>query len=169
VVAVDFAHDIMSLAHLGYEVSQKGWIHGLGVLVHELIHLQTPSQEGRYTTAVKGALKNSQRMARNIQVLIEEDAPIIGFLQAVLGKVWLWGHDEPQSSSSIEITELTEDDAVEMMDTLVDDSTSIKSKRSLVADPGVYESLSLSARGSDCGFLGEVESDVRGGAKNHRD
>jgi hypothetical protein len=161
VVAVNFAENIMSLAHLGYEVSQRGWIHGLSVLALELIHLQGTSQEGRYTAAIKGALKNSQTMAHNVQVLIEEDAPIIGFLQTVLGKGWLWGHDEPQlSCSTVQITELTEDDEIDMMDTLLDDSTSKKSKRSPMADPEVHESVSFNARVRDCGLFTDVESDI---------
>lgn len=160
-VAVDFADNIMSLALFGYEVSQKGWIHGLGVLLHELIHLQAASHEGRYTTAAKDALKNSQKMARNVQVLIEEDAPIIGFLQTILGKGWLWGHEEPHlSSSTIQITELTEDDVVDMMETLVDDSTPRNSKRNPVADPELYELLSLHATDCDCGFFRAEENDV---------
>jgi hypothetical protein len=108
-VAADFAENIMSLAQLGMEVSQKGWMHGLVVLTQELISY--PQQEGRYTRAAKSALRNSQTMARNVQVLVEEDAPVIGFLQTVVGLGWLWGRSEPPiPESTVVITELPNDD-----------------------------------------------------------
>jgi hypothetical protein len=118
--AAEFADHLMSLAHLGVEVSQKGWVHGLGILAQELIHLHVASGEGRYTSAAKGAMRNSQTMARNVQVLVEEDAPIIGFLQGIVGRGWLWGHDEQQGppipESTVVITELKDGEEDEVDD-----------------------------------------------------
>ena len=126
VVAADFANNLMSLAELGCEVSQKGWIHGLGIMAQELIHMQVGSRDGHYTGAVKGALKNSQKIARNIHALAIEDAPIISFLQNIVGRGWLWGFiDPPLPESTVVITELTDEgEAVDMDETQVEGSCS---------------------------------------------
>ena len=114
VAAADFANNLMSLAELGCEFSQKGWIHGLGILAQELINMQVGSREGHYIGAARGALKNSQKIARNLHVLAIEDAPIVAFLQTIVGRGWLWGHGLPlMPVSTVVITELTEGEEVD--------------------------------------------------------
>lgn len=108
-LAADFCANMLSLASLGLEVSQHGWLHGLQIVVRELIHLQqtaTPVEQlthgiatpagASYTSAAVSAVRNSQRMGRNIQVLAQEHgtlqalAPIAGAVPVLVGQGWLW-------------------------------------------------------------------------------
>jgi hypothetical protein len=145
VVAADFANNIMSLAELGCEVSQNGWIHGLGILAQELIHLQVTSREGRYTSAVKDALRNSEKIVRNLQVLAVEDAPIIAFLRTIVGRGWLWGHEEsPLPESTVVITELTEGEEVHADEAHDDRSASTAERQQ--GPPDARENLAVDER-----------------------
>ena len=163
VVAAEFADNLMSLAQLGFEVSRKGWVHGLGVLVQELIHLQVGSQEGRYTSAAKSALRNSQTMARNVEVLVEEDAPIIAFLQAIIGRGWLWGHEEHPAvpESTVVITELADDEEditgePAQQEATKDASPELVETRSTLRNE-VTEELELTANVNERGLISDGE------------
>jgi hypothetical protein len=132
VVAVDFASNIMSLAQFGFDVSRQGWGYGLAVVLQEMLVLHTNSNstpgsrnrhpDAKYTNAARDALTNSQRVSRNVRVLMyEEDvgrvlAPIVTFMHILLGQGWLWaaaGQERipsPSTKSTVEITELEESD-----------------------------------------------------------
>jgi hypothetical protein len=124
-VAVDFAGNIMSLAQFGFEVSQKGWVHGLVVVMKELLvlHSAAPSNairprgsDAKYTTAAVDAVRNSQKVSRNVRVLMEEEdagrvlRPLLDFLPALFGQGWIWGRVERKSMSTVAITELEDRD-----------------------------------------------------------
>jgi hypothetical protein len=123
VVAVDFAANIMSLAQFGFEVSRQGWGYGLAVVLKEMLHLHTNSNPGsrspdaKYTNAAMDALTNSQRVGRNVRILmVEEDVgrvlgPIFSFIPILLGQGWLWDRRDalrPSTASTVEITEVEE-------------------------------------------------------------
>jgi hypothetical protein len=168
VAAAEFADHLMSLAHLGMEVSQKGWVHGLGILAQELIHLQVAQGEGRYTSAAKGALRNSQTMARNVQVLVEEDAPIIGFLQGIVGRGWLWGHEEQQGppipESTVVITELKEGEEEEEVGDLKPEASAPVTNRATstpvetVSSKEALEVTKIVANAHRRGLINDVDS-----------
>jgi hypothetical protein len=127
VVAVDFAANIMSLAQFGFEVSRQGWGYGLAVVLKEMLHLHTNSTPGsrspdaKYTNAAMDALTNSQRVSRNVRILmVEEDVgrvlgPIFSIIPVLLGQGWLWarpGAPSRSTPSTVEITELEESDTL---------------------------------------------------------
>ena len=107
-VAVDFAGNIMSLVQLGYEVKEFGLIHGLASVGKEIFLLNTSesnSKQGitqslKYTGAAMDAVRNGQIVARNLQILLEDEkipplfSPIVEFLCAISGHGRLWGHKE---------------------------------------------------------------------------
>jgi hypothetical protein len=116
-VAADFCANMISLANLGQEVSQHGVLHGVAVVVRELIHLHqtaTPLDQlthgiatppgASYTSAAVSAVRNSQRLSRNLNVLASPEennrggsllltvvAPVAAALPLVVGRGWLWG------------------------------------------------------------------------------
>ncbi|KAI2488819.1 hypothetical protein MHU86_25873 [Fragilaria crotonensis] len=148
VVAADFANNIMSLAELGCEVSQNGWIHGLSILAQELVHLQVTSREGRYTSAVRGALKNSQKIVHHFQVLAVEDAPIIAFLRTIVGRGWLWGHEEPPlPESTVVITELAEGEEADTDE--AQDGGSASAAEQQLSQPDARKTLKFDKRGRE--------------------
>jgi len=130
-VAVDFCGNLLSLASLGVEVSQFGWLHGLAIVAKEVIALHsssTTSRDTRYTSAALNAVSNSRKMSRNVRVLLEEEnnvvnqllGPTLGVLSVVIGRGWIWGREEhrpPVVASTVRIEELdnseTSADAVE--------------------------------------------------------
>jgi hypothetical protein len=121
-VAIDFGQNIMSLAEFGFQVASRGWIHGAGLLVKELVvHYAHSSQDEsrsqtKYTNAALKVLKNSQTMSRNVQVLMEDENSshvlnsVVGFASVAVGRGWLWGRDETpaaqRTQSSVVIEEL---------------------------------------------------------------
>ena len=126
-VAVDFCGNLASLAHLGVEVSQQGWQHGLAVMAQELIHLHVENggnKKIRYTAAAVQAVRNGQIVAQNLHQMMQDDdlhpaiEPIVHVLTAIAGRGWLWGTNEPpppqvqQEESTVKI-EIIKDDAKE--------------------------------------------------------
>jgi hypothetical protein len=137
VVAVDFASNVMSLVDFGYKVAQHGWMHGLSLVAFELLHLHTTrtdldnitslfQQEQRlrgakYTGAAINAVRNSQKISRNIQALMEEEdrlvGPLLAFIPVLIGYGWLWGRDKDdfgsdqiRPESTVVIEEVHEDE-----------------------------------------------------------
>lgn len=173
VVAVDFAANIISLAQFGFEVSRQGWTYGLAVVLKEMLHLHTNSTAGsrspdaKYTNAAMDALMNSQRVGRNVRILMyEEDAgrvlaPIFNIIPVLLGQGWLWARREvpsPSTRSTVEITELEESDnllARPFSFTADQVYTSSSSVRSIVSeDASNLESTPPASHG-----LSEIEAD----------
>jgi hypothetical protein len=104
----DFAGNIISLAQFGVEVSQYGWVHGLTVMVQELVHLhatQSTDRNTKYASAAINAVRNGNIVARNVRALSEEDGgnpviePLLGVLSAIVGHGWLWGREDNQEST----------------------------------------------------------------------
>jgi hypothetical protein len=177
VVAVDFASNIMSLAQFGFDVHRQGWAYGLAVVLQEMLVLHTNSTPGsrnrhpdaKYTNAAMDALTNSQRVSRNVRVLMyEEDvgrvlAPIVTFLHLLLGQGWLWATRQeapsPSTKSTVEITELEElDNLLARPDAPTTDQvyTGHSSIRSIVLeDAGNLESTPPASHG-----ISETEAEV---------
>jgi hypothetical protein len=127
VVAADFASNVLSLVDFGYKVAQHGWMHGLSLVALELLHLHTTRTDvdnitslfqeeqslrgAKYTGAAINAVRNSQKISRNIQALMEEEnrlvGPLLAFIPALIGYGWLWGHDKEYSGSDQIRTEST--------------------------------------------------------------
>lgn len=117
VVAVDFAGNLMSLAQFGVEVSQRGWLHGLGVVLKEVVMLHagadsTHANDTKYSNAAIKTVQNTRTMSRNLSVLMKEEGHVVnhlfGVLSGVVGKGWLWGRDEGKQvrRSTVEIEQL---------------------------------------------------------------
>ena len=120
-VAADFAGNLMSLAQFGVEVSQHGWLHGLTVMIQEVVYMHaTGGDNTKYASAAVNAVRNGSIVARNVRALAEEDAhnpviqPLLGVLSAVIGHGWLWGREEQShQESSVTIEEILRDEEVE--------------------------------------------------------
>ena len=122
---VQFAGNIISLVQFGFEISERGLLHGLAVMVTEAISMHgssIPESEAKIVGAAIQAVHNGQVVARNVQALMEEGhlgpmlAPLVGVIQILSGYGWLWGHEQrpspapPTSSSKVEISEVDETD-----------------------------------------------------------
>lgn len=106
-VAVQFAGNMLSLVQFGQEIHQHGILHGLLIMGKEAILYHTMDESIRnreatkYTMAVVGAMDNAQRVARNIQMLANDDnvghifQPVVGLACALSGYGWLWGNETP--------------------------------------------------------------------------
>lgn len=120
-VAADFASNMISLVHFGFEVTQYGWLHGITVLAKEIMHIHATQSaaEAKYTSAAFNAVRNGSIVARNVKALSEEDEgnlvidPIVGVLTAIVGRGWLWGREDEQNppESTVTIEELPPDEA----------------------------------------------------------
>jgi len=119
--AADFASHIISLADLGVEVSNHGWLHGLAILTQELVHMHsggTQSRSTKYTSAAMGVLRNGNIVVKNVQILSDENNihpvfdPVMGFFALVAGRGWAWGFEGPKvtTTSTVEIVEITEEE-----------------------------------------------------------
>ena len=114
-VAVDFAGSAMSLANLGMEVSQRGFLHGLTVLMNELmsIHGGGRSINSRelmeddsitYTRAAVRIVHSGQKMVSIIDALSKDKnaiaiiQPFLDHLGMIIGRKWLWGKDDKDVS-----------------------------------------------------------------------
>jgi hypothetical protein len=109
-VAIDFAGNIMSLLQFGLEVSEYGLVHGLAVMVKEVICMHTSGEaerrqqsrnpDTRYAGAAMDAVHNGHVVARNVHALVDEGVldplvgPLLGALCAMTGYGWLWGKEE---------------------------------------------------------------------------
>ena len=126
-VAVDFCSNLASLAHLGVQVSQQGWQHGLAVMAGELVQMHVHQQqhnELRYTSAALNALRNGQIVAENVQKLIEDKevhptvVPVLNVVTTLVGRGWLWGKEEdgqdlPATPPTVVIEEIDPNDTPE--------------------------------------------------------
>jgi hypothetical protein len=81
--SVDFAFHLISLVHFGMEVSERGWMHGLSVIVRELTALHQRkhddpmdhtalSHTSRVTDATIGTIRSSQVLHRNLQIMLDD-------------------------------------------------------------------------------------------------
>jgi hypothetical protein len=108
-VALEFAQNVMSLAQFGAEVQRYGWMHGLTVIVKEVIlHRGNNAMDSRargasYTHAAVHAVQNGQRVAHNLRVLAEEDdnlgkvlGPIVGGIFGIVGNLFQWKKSESE-------------------------------------------------------------------------
>jgi hypothetical protein len=116
-VAVQFAGNIMSLAQLGYEISQFGLFHGLGVMAKEVIFMHTaePSSEHdraqnmRYAGAAMNAIENGKFVLRNIEIILQDEhlkpvlGQVVGCLTALSGHGWLGGKQGPTSGDEASV------------------------------------------------------------------
>lgn len=116
-VAVQFAGNIMSLAQLGYEISQFGLLHGLGVMAKEVMFMHTaePSSEDdraqnmRYAGAAMNAVENGKFVLRNMEVILQDEhlkpvlGQVVGFLSALSGHGWPWGKEQPISADEASV------------------------------------------------------------------
>jgi hypothetical protein len=127
-VAVQFAENIISLAQLGFEVSQHGLLHGIGIVLKEALTVGgdfsnldgMDDDTARYTKAALGALHSGQRVARNIQRLGEDEhvgaivQPVLIALGFLSGQGWLWAKDNApvsnDGSQNVVIEELNDDE-----------------------------------------------------------
>ena len=117
-VAVDFAGNIMSLVQFGFEVSERGLLYGLGVVVKEAISIHgsggdysnldnMDSTTAQYTRAAVRAIHSGQRVARNVHMLSEDEhvgavvQPLLAAVGFLSGHGWLWGKEEQDRNSSI--------------------------------------------------------------------
>jgi len=122
VVAVEFAKNIMSLAHFGSEVSRHGWMHGLTVIAKEVIFTHQGDlrraacgSHATFTSAAVSAVHNGQVVARNLQVLSTEDENInhiIGPIASLFGFVSDFFHrggdnEEHRNEASTTTNEVT--------------------------------------------------------------
>jgi hypothetical protein len=127
-VAVQFAENIISLAQLGFEVSQHGLLHGIGIVLKEALTVGgdfsnldgMDDDTARYTKAALGALHSGQRVARNIQRLGEDEhvgaivQPVLIALGFLSGQGWLRAKDNApvsnDGSQNVVIEELNDDE-----------------------------------------------------------
>mmetsp|Transcript_14660 Transcript_14660/g.33164 ORF Transcript_14660/g.33164 Transcript_14660/m.33164 type:complete len:528 (-) Transcript_14660:270-1853(-) len=75
-VAVDLTHNLHSLVDFGVQVQEKGWLHGLGLLLQEVIVSMDESmlrnedeERTQYIDAASSAVRNSQIMFQNVKAL----------------------------------------------------------------------------------------------------
>ncbi|KAL3922442.1 MAG: hypothetical protein SGILL_002204, partial [Bacillariaceae sp.] len=141
-VAVQFAGNVVSLAHFGLEVSQHGLLHGLGIVLKEAISAggnfsnldDVDDNSMRYTKAAVGAFQSGQRVARNVQRLGEDEhlgavvQPVLMALNFLSGQGWLWGK-EPEAgpdghSSNVVIVELHDDEVITPEERTTDENAS---------------------------------------------
>jgi hypothetical protein len=183
-VAAEFAGNVMSLMNLGYEVHQHGWLHGLAVVVKEVITLHAFGEEAsghrrteatQYARAAMGAVHNAQVVARNVQALAEDEnldpvlRPVLWTLCALSGYGWLWGNAEGESadnaspeasndgeSSTDSATEQTRPEEPNRHDTNVGESTE---KKSTEGGNELSVVMEMVARAYEQGLLGEVRVD----------
>jgi hypothetical protein len=183
-VAAEFAGNVMSLMHLGYEVHQFGLLHGLAVVVKEVITLHAFGEEAsghsrteatKYAKAAMGAVHNAQVVVRNVQALAEDEnldpvlRPVLWTLCALSGYGWLWGNAEGESAdntspeaptdgepSTDSATEQTRSEEPNRHDTNVGESTEEKSTEGGNELSVVMEMV---ARAYEQGLLGEVRVD----------
>jgi len=116
VVASELAFNVMSLAKLGAEVIDKGWVHGLGVLACDIFQFHskahsdrfTDPRSGQYTSAALSAVQNSQIIARNVSDIMEDEhgqhivAAIGDVFATVAGRGWLWGKEPDKNNNRSE-------------------------------------------------------------------
>lgn len=131
-VAVDFVGNMISLAHLGWEVSQHGWLHGATLLVRDVIAYNQMQQHHQdsvtptsgalarvdpsrpsYTGSAHKAVQSSQALHRNISVLLENPddvgrmlQPLLGFLNTILFGWLPHQHHQQQPRSTVTIEEI---------------------------------------------------------------
>ena len=114
--AADFASHMLSLAYLGVEVKNHGWLHAIAVLASELVHLHASGGETgntKYTNAVMGVMRNGNIVVKNVHILSADEnvhpvfENIIELLTVFAGRGWLWEYEGRKCSteSTIEITE----------------------------------------------------------------
>ncbi|KAL3923385.1 MAG: hypothetical protein SGILL_001686 [Bacillariaceae sp.] len=128
-MAVQFAGSIISLAQFGFEVSQHGIMHGVGIVLKEAISVggnfsnidEMDNESARYTKAAVEAIHSGQRVTRNVLRLAEDEhvgavvQPIFVALEFLSGRGWLWGHENAPSAASQNVTieEIHEDEVQE--------------------------------------------------------
>jgi len=122
VAATELTFDVVNLAQFGVEVYKKGWLAGGAMIAKDVCHFlatdngtandqstarnlsTTRRGHGRHTASALNAMKNSQVVARNVTVLMEEEGgkqvientvgavmPAVDALTFVAGRGWLWG------------------------------------------------------------------------------
>jgi len=101
-VVVDLGHNIQSLAEFSLEVYDEGWIHGLGLLFQELVasidDTHGRGSPSRYINAATGAVRNSQRLYNNTQVLSNDNNVLFAITRGVVsGREWSGGEEEAQN------------------------------------------------------------------------
>ena len=118
--ATELTFDVVNLAQFGVEVYKKGWLAGGAMIAKDVCHFLATDNgndqattrnistsrlgHGRHTASALNAMKNSQVVARNVSVLMEEEGgkqvienvagavtPAVDALTFVAGRGWLWG------------------------------------------------------------------------------
>lgn len=70
-ITAEFAGNVISLVKFGLEVSERGWVHGLGVIINEVIHMREPDsyRDRKVTSAAVGAFHSGRRMGQSFNTL----------------------------------------------------------------------------------------------------
>ena len=102
-VAAEFAGNVISLVKFGLEVSERGWVHGLGVIIKEAINMrESDTQRSSVARAAVGAFHSGKRMGHSFNTLREDEnigIVLHPFLQSVgLGR--LLGVDKAHRNAS---------------------------------------------------------------------
>ena len=139
VAATELTFDVVNLAQFGVEVYKKGWLAGGAMIAKDVCHFLATSTDdtandqsaarnlsttrrthGRHTASALNAMKNTQVVARNVSVLMEEEGgkqvvenavgavmPAVDAVTFVAGRGWLWGKGGQEKLSLIHISEPT--------------------------------------------------------------
>jgi len=123
VAATELTFDVVNLAQFGVEIYKKGWLAGGAMIAKDVCHFLATSTDdtandlstarnlsttrrrhGRHTASALNAMKNTQVVARNVSVLMEEEGgkqvvenavgavmPAVDAVTFVAGRGWLWG------------------------------------------------------------------------------
>ena len=115
VVAVDFAGSAVSLVQFGFEISQHGLLHGLIVMVNEIVSIHASGRDvnsldlldddksTKYTKAAIRVVHSGQKVVRNINLLSKDQNvvmivhPLLSYFGLIIGYKWLWGKDDEKS------------------------------------------------------------------------
>jgi len=98
-VAIEFAGSAMSLVKFGFEISERGLLHGVMVLAGEVLSIygngrdignldDTDRNTAQYTSAAVGAVRHGQKIVKNIQT-ISGDQNVLSFAQPFMNFLFM--------------------------------------------------------------------------------
>jgi len=93
----------MSLAQLALVVNKKGWRHGVEAIAADVLRFHSEKRvsssaasSATYATAAIRAIQNSQKLSKNMSIILEESAMnthvsnVANFALGMVGRGWLW-------------------------------------------------------------------------------
>jgi hypothetical protein len=99
--AADIAANFSCLAELGQSITQKGWMHGLSLLLTELFLSQSgPRREGTYTQAALSLIENGKKVSTNFQSFTRDREHFPFWSQLLLNNWWNSIFQEKVASSN---------------------------------------------------------------------